>query len=41
MQIFKIIAFLLLGYFWLNPKFTLKYAIVGAEGGELEIFLWF
>ena len=35
-QIFKSIAVLLLGYFWLNLKLTLKYTIVGVEGGILE-----
>ena len=35
MQIFKIIAILLLG-FWLNLKFTLKYITVGGEGWVLE-----
>ena len=39
MQILKIEDFLLLGYFWLNLKFTPKYTIVGGEGGVLEFFL--
>ena len=33
MQSFKIIALLLLGYFWLNVDFTPKYTIVGGQGG--------
>ena len=32
-QIFKIVAVLLLGYIWLDLKFTPKYIIVGGEGG--------
>ena len=41
MQIFKIIALLLLFVFWLNLKFTLKYITVGGEGGVLEFALKF
>ena len=41
MQSFKIVAFLLLGYFWLKLKFTSKCITVGGEGGVLEIFLRF
>ena len=36
MHIFKIIAFLLLGYYWLYLKFTPKYNIVGDEEGVLD-----
>ena len=39
MQIFKIIAVLLMGYIWLNLKFTSKYTIVGGEGGVSEFFV--
>ena len=39
MQIFKIVAVLLMGYIWLNLKFTPKYTIVGGEGGVSEFFL--
>ena len=38
MQIFKIVAVLLLGYIWLNLKFPPKYTIVGGEGGVSEFF---
>ena len=41
MQIFKIVAVLLLGYIWLNLNFTPKYTIVGGEGGVSEFFLRF
>ena len=40
-EIFKIIVFLLLSYFWLNLKFTPKYTIVGGEGGVSEFYLRF
>ena len=39
MHIFKIVAVLLMGYIWLNLKFTPKYTIVGGEGGVSEFFL--
>ena len=39
MQIFKIVAVPLLGYIWLNLKFTPKYTIVGGEGGVSEFSL--
>ena len=38
MQSFKIVAFLLLGYFWLKLKFTSKCITVGGQGEVLEIF---
>ena len=41
MKSFKIVALLLLGYFWLNLDFTPKYTIVGGQEGVLEIFLRF
>ena len=39
MQSFKIVACLLLGYFWLNLKFTPKYTMVGGHGGVLKFVL--
>ena len=36
MQIFKTVAFLLLGYIWLNLKFIPKYTTVGVEEGVFE-----
>ena len=41
MQRFKIVALLLLGYFWLNLKFTPKYTTVGGDGGVLDFFYGF
>ena len=35
-KIFKIIAFPLLGYFWLNLKFTHKYTIVGPMSPQFQ-----
>ena len=37
---FRIIAFLRLGYFWLNLKFTPKYTIVGGEDWVFNIFIF-
>ena len=37
-QNFKIVAFFLLGYFWLNLKFIPKYTILGGEGRLFDRF---